>query len=119
MAKFEIQGVELEFDILDLESAEIYEKALDEVKKRAEKSLGDSKGLSESIREQCHAIFDFIDTLFGKDVHKQIFGAAVNLRECISVYREILSAIEKDGMAVAAEFAPKQNRAQRRAAKKK
>ena len=41
MAKFEIQGVELEFDILDLESAEIYEKALDEVKKRAEKSLGD------------------------------------------------------------------------------
>lgn len=118
MAKMCLNGMELEFDVFEAENAEKFQKETQEIIVAAEKAKGE-KDIGTAIREQCKAVFAFIDALFGKDVHKKIFGDSVNLRTCLEAYNTIISAIteEKDGFLNSVAI-PK-NRAQRRTASKK
>ncbi len=95
MAKFEINGVELEFDILDADKAALYEKEADKLQK-AGKAIEGEKSLSKIIRGQCGAIFKFINALFGAGTDKRLFGETVNLSVCLETYYKILEEINKD-----------------------
>lgn len=118
MAKFKINDIELEYDILELENAEKFEKAV--LKAQSEAAAAEKEtSLPLVIKKQCTAVFDFIDTLFGKGKHKEIFGDSVNLRTCVKAFSDICAAMEKDNASFVSEIKPKQNREQRRAAKKK
>lgn len=112
-----INNVELEdLDILDLEVAEKYEKALESIEGIGEKAK-DMK-VTDSIRLQCNAIFNIFNTLFGEGTDKKIFGEKVNLLVCLKAFEElILQANTKNNEVekLYNKYAP--NRAQRRTKK--
>ena len=99
MAKFTINDVELEFDIYELENAEKYEAQIEKMRKVGEMAAKET-GLARSIKLQCEAIFDFIDTLFGEGSAKKLFGERTNLVNCANVYYKVISEIAKDRSAL-------------------
>lgn len=109
-----INNVELEdIDILDLEVAEKYEKALKDIEGIAQMLKG--KGLADCIRTQCNAVFDVFNTLFGEGTDKKIFGDSVNLMDCLQAFEELvryMSDRKEDIEEMASKYSP--NRASRR-----
>jgi hypothetical protein len=109
-----INGVELQdIDILDLEVAKKWEKALESVEGVA-KSIEGMK-ISETIRIQCTAIFEVFNTLFGEGTDKKIFGDRVNLMMCLKALEELVTQVNSQSAEVekmASKYSP--NRANRR-----
>ncbi len=65
-----INGAELkDLDILDLEVAEKYEKAIKGIDGIAEKVQGMT--IADSVRTQCNAIFKIFNDLFGEGTDKK------------------------------------------------
>ena len=114
MMKF--RGMELDFDIYDADTAELYEAAVDRfAAENAREVSGES--LSEGIRRRCGTVFEFFDTLFGEGFHKELFGGKTNLGECIDVFAEFKDLVNGQAAAMAErakKYAP--DRAERRAA---
>lgn len=88
-----INGVELEFDMYDLDDAERFENALDHVLSSMKNHNFTNITQSEAIKIQCNLIFDFIDTVFGKNTYKKIFGERVNLMTSLRIFEDIVNAI--------------------------
>ena len=109
-----INNVELQdIDILDLEVAEKWEKALERVEGIAKTTEG--MKVSESIRTQCNAIFDVFNTLFGEGTDRKVFGDKVNLLTCLKAFEELvthMSAKNAEVEKIASKYSP--NRANRR-----
>ncbi len=109
-----INGIELQdIDILDLEVAEKWEQALENVE-GITKTIEGMK-VSESIRTQCNAIFDVFNTLFGEGTDRKIFGDRVNLIICLKAFEELVIQVNSQSVEVekmASKYSP--NRATRR-----
>lgn len=112
MAKFTVNGVELEYDVFELENAEKYQAEMQKITDMADKIQGETD-IAKTIKIQCNAVFAFVDALFGEGKHKEIFGESVNLKTCVSVFSEIVENISDTGELDT--ILPKSNRAQRRA----
>jgi len=112
-----INNVELQdIDILDLEEAEKWEKALERVEGIAKTMEG--MKISESIRTQCNAIFDVFNTIFGEGTDKKVFGDKVNLLTCLKAFEELvthMSAKNSEVEKIASKYSS--NRVQRRSKK--
>lgn len=90
-----INKVELpDIDLEDLETVEKFEKAINDMQV-AEEKIKTSTKLSDVIKSNCIAIFDFFNTLFGEGTDKKIFGDKTNLRICMDAYDELMSQLEK------------------------
>ncbi|PIH05221.1 DUF6673 family protein [Clostridium combesii] len=109
-----INGVELEdLDILDLEIAEKYEKAINSIDGIGEKVQGMT--VVKSIRTQCNAIFKIFNDLFGEGTDKKIFGNKVSLLTCLKAFDELITqvnATNEEVEKIANKYSP--NRAARR-----
>ncbi|MFX0548204.1 DUF6673 family protein [Hathewaya histolytica] len=109
-----INGVELQdLDILDVEVAEKYEKALESIEDISKK-VQDMK-VSESIRTQCNAIFGVFNIMFGEGTDKKVFGGETNLLTCLKAFEELatqMNAKNEEVEKLANKYSP--NRAQRR-----
>ncbi|NFD31036.1 AP endonuclease [Clostridium botulinum] len=109
-----INGAELkDLDILDLEVAEKYEKAIKGIDGIAEKVQGMT--IAESVRTQCNAIFKIFNELFGEGTDKKIFGNKVNLLTCLQAFDELITqtnASRAEVEKIANKYSP--NRAARR-----
>lgn len=113
----EINGVELEFDLLDADMAESYENAYRKMQKDVA-NIPKNLSLAENIRKQCKLIFNFFDEVFGEGTSKNIFGNKTNLRECIKAVETIIDHVNKDteeANKIINKYSP--NRATRRANK--
>ncbi|MDU1313939.1 MAG: DUF6673 family protein [Clostridium septicum] len=112
-----INGVELEdLDIYDLEVAERYEKALEDLTGIEEKVA--NKKNSESIRIMCNAVFNIFNTMFGEGTDKKVFGKKVNLLTCMSAIDELVEKTnekKKEINKFTSKYSP--NRAQKRVQK--
>ena len=114
-----INGVELTFDIFDLETAEAYEKGMDLIKQTSEKSLGD-KSLADVIRVQCGVVFDFFDDVFGEGTSFAVFGEKTNLLACLNAFEQVVENADeqrKTAEAMASKYSgtkPRVNRQERR-----
>lgn len=115
------KDMELDFDIFDADTADLYEEAVKATRAEATKKAGESLG--DAIRRQCNAVFTFFDTLFGEGFYRELFGSRTNLIECIGTFRDFIKAVddqkaEFDAMMkeVEADTAAAPNRAARRAA---
>ncbi len=103
MAKMNINGVNLEFDVFELENARKYTEGLKKIEATAAK-LNDNTDVLKAIETQCTVVFEFIDSLFGKDTHRELFGDSVNLKTCLKVFNDIVKTISADTVEVS-EFA--------------
>jgi len=111
-----INNVELEFDLLEADTAEAYDEALKKIANIKEDVKGMSVG--KSIRYQCNAIFDLFNTLFGEGTDTEIFGDKVNLGDCLEAFEILVNEANKQAEDMHKKYAKyTPNRNQRRAGK--
>jgi hypothetical protein len=108
-----INGVELEFDLLDANTAEKYDECMKEMQGIKDKVDGMSVG--ESIRYQCNAVFDVFNNLFGEGIDKKIFGDKVHLGKCLDAFECLVTEANKQAEDTSKKYSKySPNRAARR-----
>ncbi|MEG0181782.1 MAG: DUF6673 family protein [Bacilli bacterium] len=113
-----INNVELELDIFDAETAEIYENELDNIKEKSK--LPEDARMSEVIKVQCNAVFDLFDNIFGEGTASEVFGERTNLMECLRAFEtvvEYVSSQTEEAKKITDKYSSNRaqaNRAQRR-----
>lgn len=113
------RNIEVDFDIYDADTAEVYEGAVQTVLESAVPKEGES--LADGIRRQCNTVFAFFDTLFGDGFHKELFGQRTNMIECLQAFKEFLELVSKQReqlTALTAEIQSTQTAAPNRAARR-
>lgn len=113
------RGLEIDFDIYDVQQAQEYEQALENVLAACEQHVPD-EGLADGIRRQCNVVFDFFDDLFGEGFHTELFGDKTNLMTCLDAFQEFTDAVNEQKTALSTrleQLAP--NHAARRMAPRK
>ena len=87
-----INEVELEFDLMDADMAEKFEKGIKDLqaKEDIEKAKAKNYGMAESIRKQCNLVFNFFDALFGEGTAKKLFGDKTNYRICMEAIAQMM-----------------------------
>ena len=122
MSKIIIQGVELDINMLDADTAERVETAVEKVQKAAnDLSQNKTIKLSEGIRSICHEVFNCFDNIFGEGTDKQIFGGHTDMGDCMEAFAQLVQQTEQDGKqridSITQKYLP--NREIRRAAGRK
>lgn len=123
---FTVNGKELEYDVFDADKMEAYETAMQRVVEKMDtlKQLENELSASQSIREQCSAVAECFDSLFGAGTASELFDGRVNLKLALQAFGELVEGIScqrAELEAVTRSVLPsgKGNRAARRAVKKK
>lgn len=88
--KVMILGTELEGDLLNPDVAEQFEKGYLETLGRIKKAINISWG-PDALREQCNAVIDYIDNIFGAGSAKKVFGESTDLLTCLAALEELTS----------------------------
>ena len=84
MSMLKICGQELELDLFDADTMEVYEKSMDEVVKRAEESKKHTElSNADGIREMCGIVKNFFDEVFGDGTAEKLFKGKNNLAICM------------------------------------
>lgn len=115
-----INDVELEFDLMDADDAEKFEKEIKDLqaKEDTEKVKAKNYTMAESIRKQCNLVFDFFDALFGEGTAKKLFGDKTNYRSCMEALAQVMEYAAKQTTELQKEMAKySPNRATRRKTK--
>lgn len=108
-----INGIELEFDLLDADTAEKYDECMKEMQGIKDKVDGMSVG--ESIRYQCNAVFDVFNNLFGEGTDKKIFGGKTHLGKCLDAFEALVNEANRQAEETDKKYSKySPNRAQRR-----
>lgn len=89
MSKFEINGVELEYDAFDMDTVEKFTAAKQEVADQVT-ALADTKDIVKVGRAQCKAVKGFFDTVFGEGMGEKVCGEKDNLKACAEAYGAML-----------------------------
>ncbi len=89
-----LNEIDLAFDIFDLETAKRYEAALKHLQHKQAQGQPPN-GLVEIIRQECKAVFAFLDALFGKGTAKQVFGESCNLSACLDVAEAVVKEVAR------------------------
>ncbi len=90
-------------DTLDPDVLERVENAAENVIAKVNASANCKKG-SESIRMQCEAVNEYLDTLFGKGTADKIFGRKLNLKTALEVFSETTDAINAESKSQETEI---------------
>lgn len=109
-----VNGVELDFNLYDYDTALKYENALHEVTH----AKPQSKNLSSVIREQCEVVFAFFDSVFGEGTAEKVFQGRYDFKNCTEAFGEVVRAAKaqvKEYDDLLSKYVP--NRASRRASK--
>ena len=92
-----INGVELEFDMLDVDTFGAYTEAGEQLKaKTAEiEEAQKDKNVFQAFRLTCEAINAFFDHIFGEGTSEELFGSRMNFRTSIEAYKVLKDEAEK------------------------
>ena len=117
----EINGTELDFDLFDADTAEVYEIAYSEAQDIIAE-LQKSDKMSIAFRRGCAAVKKVFDTIFGEGVGDEVCGEKDNFRICMEAFQELTDEVirqkkELGTMSSAAISKYQGNRAERRAKK--
>lgn len=116
----DILGMEMEYDFLDADQVEAYERAsrkvVEDIK---EPSQYEGKSTSDALRIQCRIVDDFFDSLFGAGTAQKLFKGKANIRDHMEAFGTVAQNAmgAKDELeAIQDKYAP--GRAGRRQAEK-
>lgn len=80
MSKLNINGTELELDLMDADVMERFEKLMQNViDKVRDNSQYEGKTTSEGMKFQCEVIDDFFNKMFGEGTAEKLFGSTHHL----------------------------------------
>ncbi len=110
-----IRDVEVEFDFLDADDAEKFEKEAQKLLYKCDEEAKKSYSLSESIKAQCRIVEEFFDNVFGEGISEKIFKKRNNLKEHLEIYEDIIKERQKEDIEMKNRFGRYQpNREDRR-----
>ena len=96
MSMLKICGQELELDLFDADTMEVYEKSMDEVVKRAKESKKHTElSNADGIREMCGIVKNFFDEVFGDGTAEKLFKGKNNLAICMDAFGIVSSEAGK------------------------
>ena len=81
---------EIEFDFLDIENLERYEKALEEYMKELEEVKQFRGKDSEGFKKICEIVYHFFNQLLGEGSANQLLGEKRNYGKCLKAMQEIV-----------------------------
>lgn len=121
MSMLKICGQELELDLFDADTMEVYEKSMGKVVKRAEEAKKHTElSNAEGIRKMCEIVKEFFDEVFGDGTAEKLFKGKNNLAICMDAFGIVSSEAGKmKGQVNAITNKYNMNRAQRRQEGKK
>lgn len=85
-------NVELEFDMGDVDTQELYEKAFTKMEE-TEKNLPKTGSYSELSRAYCQMFYALYDDLFGAGTGKKLLGEKYNVRKTEECYNSFLTFV--------------------------
>lgn len=85
-----IREVEVDFDFLDADNMEKFEKYAQKVKDTCDRREKEEMPMSQAIREECEIIDEFFDKVFGEGVANKIFKGKKNLMEHVNAFADIV-----------------------------
>lgn len=86
-----IREIEVNFDFLDADDVERFEKEAKRVKEECEIKGKEEMSYSEAIRQECNIIDSFFDNVFGEGIAEKLFKGKKNLNEHIKVFEDIIN----------------------------
>lgn len=84
-----IKNIEIDFNFLDADNIEVFEKEAKKVVEKSEQGKNEEISYSEAIRQECNIVEEFIDNVFGEGLSQKIFEGKNDLLEHIKVFQEI------------------------------
>ena len=117
MGMIEINGIQLEFDVFDADTLEVYEAANKKLLERLNdpNEYGD-KSNADKIRKQCSIVDEFFDSVFGPGTANNLFKGKANIRVHMDAFGIVsLEAQNSDNVFADLKDKYTANRAQRRA----
>lgn len=87
-----LKDIEVDFSFTDADCIERLENAAKKVKEKSELKNKEEKSLSETIREECKIIDEFVDEVFGKRISEKIFKGKKDLQEHMELFTDIINA---------------------------
>ena len=86
-----IRGIEVNFNFLDADDVEKFEREAEKVKKECEIKGKQQMTYSQIIREECRVIDTFFNNVFGQGIADKIFKGKNNLEEHIKAFEDIVN----------------------------
>ena len=83
-----ILGVKLEADLLNPKVVRKYDEGLKKVAEIA-RSAADSGSGADWIENDCNAVIDFLDDIFGQGSARKVLGEEADLLTCLDAFEEI------------------------------
>lgn len=98
----EVNGVQLDFNMMDADFFERYIELASEMDRVMELELTDEekknpKNVSALFRKRCKAVKQFLDELFGKGTGERVCGEKDNLEVCLDAYMDIINGVHEIG----------------------
>jgi hypothetical protein len=87
----EINGVELELDLMDADVLDSVQDALENLTTESEQS----ERVGDMVRQPCITINTFFDAVFGEGASDAVFQGKMNLVDHMDAFTQIVSEIEK------------------------
>lgn len=125
MSKLNVNGVELELDLLDADVMEKYEHLNEEIiKKIQEPTQYEGKSTADGMRMQCRYVDEFFDELFGEGTAETVFHGGNNLgirMDAFGIVANASDGMKKEVNDIKSKYGPSRagNRAQKRTFDKK
>ncbi|MDO9549133.1 MAG: hypothetical protein Q7J65_09245 [Candidatus Marinimicrobia bacterium] len=85
----EINGVELELDLMDADVADSFQDAINELSIKSE----ETDRLGDAIRQQCVIVNDFFDKVFGDGASEAVFQGKMNLKNSLAAFEKVINEI--------------------------
>ena len=90
-----IKGIEIDFDFLDADNVEKFEREAKILIEKTEKKEIVELSYAEALKQECEIVEVFIDNVFGEGVANEIFKGKHNLGEHIQVFQLIVDEKNK------------------------
>lgn len=84
----EINGVELDFDMFDAETAEAYEKGYEKMQSTIAE-LQKTDKMSVVFHKGCSAVKEVFDTIFGEGSGVEVCGEKNNFKVCLEAFQAL------------------------------
>ena len=89
----EINGVQLNFDLMDAEIADAAEKALADFSEK-HKTIERGKSLSKAIQQECDLVYVFFVDVFGKGAAEEVFKGEKHYIKCCDAFKQVVDEIQ-------------------------
>lgn len=107
-----IKNIEIEFDFLDADNVELFEKEAQKVVEKTQVKR-EKMTYSQALRMECDIVEEFLDNVFGKGLSKDLFDGKKNLKEHIEIFQYVVDEKNKsqaDLQKLYNKYAPKQKK---------